>query len=452
MSKSLLGMALEDYLAEHDKNDMQETSEIVTEVVQQAELNDECEEELENTISAIVSMEELVAAIEPVDGKLLEESKTAEKILAVAVENIFVKLGQPLPVSLGMEDDSEDPDAVKVEAGSLNSKVQALKDFIIRLIQKVIENFSAIYGYISDFMAKAFNAAARLERTAVNLLREVRKINGEPTKTTYPNKEMALKLAGDEKLSLTQIFERTLDLTEITVRVNYEQPIKKISKLISDISWTITYSGKYDAAKSAEMDNDLKSLPYLLLDSYSGKFLNKNASVLNASDAPEGVDTYTSPILMGNMAAVLFIPKDHQYLSNFGFKILPIEDDVSGTEIDREVAISKRPEMESLLKMVIHNCGQIRRFNKTLPELNRLNSEMKSTLNFINKKNEVWAGMSLSDDDSGDRARQRGELLRTIAIMAPKIAQGIHGKAFAFALNSSRTILRHVEYSIKAYA
>ena len=54
---------------------------------------------------------------------------------------------------------------------------------------------------------------------------------------------------------------------------------------------------------------------------------------------------------------------------------------------------------------------------------------------------DLKALQATGDNDNSAEARK---IIRLIAAAAPRIAQGIHGRTFAYSLNCCRTILKHV--------
>lgn len=435
MKNSLLKLALES--EELVVVDPQSAEDAVTDVLEKSDIQDEQNEEIEEAIVAATALEELIAAIEPEEGQVIEQSKTADKILIVAVEQIFERLGHPTPTFMALE----------AEGGiDLNGKLARLKDFLVKLWQRIVEAFSNIYDAISDFLSTAFNAATRLEKAAVAMLRDSRALNGPPRRSTYNNKDMARRLSGDDTVGLIKLFDRTLDLTETTVQIAYGEPANILIDVIDSYSNSVHQDSTSTTPHAGGHSYDalVKQLPQAMHSAYVGKFMRKDQSPVNVHDVPEGVDVFTTPILMGSYAGILSLPQNVDTLREFSFKILPVTDDTGGSDdVETAVPVSDVRQQEDLLKMVIANCGQIRRFNRNLPALKKLDAQLKKSLSIMKSQN-----TSKMDREIEEESRA---VVRIIAQVAPRIAQGIHHKTLAHALNASRTVLKHVQYSIHAY-
>lgn len=436
--KSILALALESQLDENEVNQVSKAEDALVDVGLRSDDQEDCDEEVTEAIQAASSLEQILAAVEPAEGEVAPAGAAVDRILAVAVEQVFERLGHPAPSFIALEADGGVP---------VSSKVAQLKEFLIKMWRRIVEAFTSIYDAVSDFLSTAFNAAARLERAAIATLRESRKLNGPPAKSTYTNKDMARRMSGDDSVGIIKLFDRTLDLTELTVQAAYTNPTKLVLQLVvtymANVRKRRTMAGAQ--APLADYSELINKLPKALFDAYTGRFMNKDASPVQASDAPSGVDVHTTDILMGGVVAGVLIPQSVEDLNKFSFFIKPVLDDTaSASELQSEVPVSDVRQQEQLLKMVIANCGQIRRFNKNLPDLKALDDMLKGAMNLMKFMN--W-GNSDPELEAAERA-----VIRTIAYTAPRIAQGIHQRTFAHALNASRTIIKHVQHSIEAYA
>jgi len=408
----------------------------ISDVNEEAGYQQDCIGQVDEAIDTTSALEDLILAAEPLEGECQEIPQSTERVLAIAVEQACVKLGIPNSTF-----------SMEAEGGSV---LERAKNFVKTLWEKIVQIFSQVYETIKDFLAVAFNAAARIEKSAIAKLRESRKLEGPYKRSTYSNREMARALRGDPSVGLIKLFDRTLDLTEIAVSASYSEPAKKVEEIIGKFFNDATSSPEAvgfegGPSKHDEIANKLgNDLLGLISKSYTGNFLKvmTGATNLDAADAPEGTTVYVSPELMGSYGAVLIVPNSVENISKFSFKIIPVDSD---GETSNDVSVSDIREQEQLLKQVITNCGQIRRFEKEVKIFDQLKARYfaSSQANFVKKQSKDG-----SDHKYSDEGRQ---ILRLIASSLPKITQGIHHRTFAFALNNCRTILKHIDHSFAAW-
>jgi len=416
-----LKAALENAIVEQTQQNTEEAIDIVSDLNFEQGYQQDCVGQIDQAIETASSLEDILVAATPTNPED-KVPETTQRVLAVAVEQACIKLGISSQ-SISMEEDGD-------------TTLEKAKKFVKRLWEMIIDAFNRAYDFISDYLAMSFNAAARIEKAAVDKLRESRKLTGAPKKTTYRNKDMARALSGDPSVGLIYLFDRTLDLTEIATRAAYMEPAKKIEKLVSQL---------LDGSESEiSADKFSEELMAVVQKSYSANFLKVTNGDTNLSSygVPDGVDVLMSPELMGSMAAVLMVPKGIDSISSFGFKIIPVDSDSEESEINKDIPISDLREQDQLLKMVIQNCGQIRKFQKDISIFNDIKNRYLDSKKIANALNERAEKITQAEQT---------KLLRVIASTLPKIIQGIHHRAFAFSLNNSRTILKHIDYSMAAW-
>lgn len=415
-----LKVALEQSLEESSQQNTEEAMDIVADINFEEGYQQDCVNQIDEAVAAANSLEDILIAATP-DDPQEKVPETTQRVLAVAVEQACLKLGIPGEF-ISMEAEGE-------------SILERTKRFIKRLWQNVIEVFTKVYDFISDYLVMSFNAATRIEKVAVDKLRESRKLTGVPKRTTYRSKEMARALSGDSSVGLVALFDRTRDLTEIATRVAYSDPAMKIEKLISNL-----IEGS-DTGSSAE--DFSKELLGVIKKSYSANFLKVTEGKTNLDHygVPDGVDVLVSPELMGSMAAVLMVPTGIQTISSLGFKIIPVDSD-SDDGVNKDVPVSGLQEQEQLLKIVIQNCGQIRNFQKQITIFNDIKNR------YLDAKKLIKA---LDEKTEHQNDEQQIKMLKVIASTLPKIVQGIHHRAFAFSLMNCKTILKHVDNSMAVW-
>lgn len=383
---------------------------------------DQAVSEYVEAVNSVDELDGLVAAIEPAEGQEVDVNQTGERILAVAVEQICDRLNIEMPQFISLESDDAN--------GGFKKKFEQFKAFIVRVWESIVSSFKNVYEAIKNYIATSFNAAARVEKHAYELLTNGRKLVGTPSSSTYSSKDMSRRLAGDDKVGLIALFDRTLDLTDITVQAMYAEPARITTDLINSYVKEFTDGKKQSSARTLEMIAD--NLIAKISRAYAGRLLTEDKSPV-AVNAPEGVKVYTSDVMMGNQVAMLSVPESVQDFKYFSFRIYSLDEESSESS---DVPVSDAREQDQLLKMVIHNCGQIRRFGKSLKDLDAMNVALNKSLA------ELKSMQAKGDNDNSVEARK---VIRLIAAAAPRIAQGIHGRTFAYSLNCCRAILKHVE-------
>lgn len=381
---------------------------------------DQAVTEYVEAVNSVDELEGLMAAVEPAEGEE-ELNPAGERLLAVAIEQICDRLAIEMPAFVSMESDEA--------SGGFKKKFEQFKAFIVRVWESIVASFKNVYEAIKNYLATSFNAAARVEKEAYELLNKGRKLTGTPSSSTYQSKEMVRRLSGDDKVGLIALFDRTLDLTDITVQAAYAEPARVTTDLINSYINEFANGKQKSNARTLEMVGD--NLIHKLSRAYAGRLLTEDKSPVEIS-TPNGVKVYTSEIMMGGQVAALSVPETIDDFKYFGFRLFTLDEESVDTT---DVPVSDAREQDQLLKMVIHNCGQIRRFGKTVKELDAMNVALDKSLA------ELKSLQAKGDNDNSAEARR---VIRLIAAAAPRIAQGIHGRTFAYSLNCCRTILKHI--------
>ena len=420
MKTNFLKVALESEMIQQAAVNDEEMNRELDIIEQGSQIQFEELEDVDKVIDAADSINSLTDAAgeEPVESTV--------KVLTVATESILEKIGMSSVYVISVE--SDDP----------KSTFERIKEIAIKLWEKIVALFEHVYEAIKDFMAVAFSASVRIEKAAIERLKVSRKLEGSPKRTTYENEQLAKSLNTGEKIGLVTSYDRVIDLVEATIDANYARPGKKALDILNSTLEYIEKSGSESAISS--MRNDLVRVIKEAYVERSFKKISNSDSVEVTGLSTVGIETYTTPILTGGYGGILVVPTTPETISKLTFRILPVDEieEVSTNSI----MVSDTHEQNQLITQVIRCCSFIRKFeSNVMPTIDQIDKQLKSGLKKLKQ----------SVKNNNDSDKEIKEAIKLLGFALPKIAQGTHHRTFAFALNTSRNILKHIDYSIAAW-
>lgn len=344
-------------------------------------------------------------------------------VVEVALEQIYSTLGMTKPASLSME--AGFTDNAKEFAGKI-------KDHAVRIMAAIIEAFRKAMDWISDFISEVTNASTRLSKYARQVEAEVAKVSSRKATPGNVSKQIdnkPLAKALSEGKDLAKRVDNLTSLVDDAVRVANGEHITLLNTIIDD------FANSKDKDTDAMLKLALR-IPDVLEKTYSNVFTHTNELVdVNKAFAPEGTTGYTTDWLPGEYLGILVLPDSLAALRHLKFVIRRDTDEDAGGSSLPTLSLK---EMKQLLDSVIAICDSVSRFRAIHGKLADFSKKLTKSVDVLKK-----APRELSQ---GDR-----ELLGAIAIMAPYVAKGIHGRVFGFAVSNCRDVVKYCVKSLEQY-
>jgi len=391
------------------------TADIVEDVaelaVNQAELASNGES-LVKAADAVDELEDLVQTTEQtgVDGE------SAAIVLEMAVESIFASIGLEHHTFV-MEDASSGASA------SVSDKVAAIKSAIGRLIRALIEAIRRAIASVRDYLARVTQVANRVAKSALLLKREVRALKRDYTTEKLSNARLQRQLGVSNDVSISRAFQNLQELCVGATKSVKSGHIQYLNKIVDEFM--------------ADRDDDklIEGLPKVLERAFDDALPNDSLdSNFDVDNVPEGGYILASNLLPGNAVGVLVVPKTTADLRVFSYSI----EHAKGNVPDAQLDILSRQEMEWLLDSIRQTAGMVAAFHRDTQEMGKLESQLSSAVKRLDK-------------DVKLATPEFRRFLQALTSIAPALAQGIHEKSFAYAMQCSSAGLRYVEASLNAH-
>lgn len=387
-----------------------EIAEDAAELEQAGNVVDAGDQQMKDAQAAVSALECLCQAFN--SGGSTSISPEAAAATEVALEGIYERLGVQRPKVFAFEDGESGP-----------SRVQKIKEQILRFLRAIAEAFRKALDVVHDFILKATAAAARLEKYAYKQLQEVRKMRGmEMKETEFKNSSLAAKLYCPDA-DLSKALLRVQELTNDASKVALGEHVQALNKTIDAF------------VEGKDISKLIADIPDVLNSAYNGIFAhNGESSPVDPEDQfkHEGTQFYTSDYLVGGYVALLIMPETIDALKYLSFRIRQPEfDDIGDT-----LKYSTPEQMEGLLKQVISICGVVRLFEREERKLQDFGGKLTA------------ASKKLTSVE-GEFSEQDRLFLKNLAVMAPTIASGIHQRVFGYAVNASRSVVHYVDLCMK---
>lgn len=364
-------------------------------------------EGLAKAANAVDELEDLVQTAETSG----VENEGGLAVLELAVEGIFLSIGLEHEDFVALESEEGQP--------TVKSKLEEIKKSIVRLIRSLIEAIRRAIGNVRDYLVRVTQVANRISKASLMLKREVRALKRDYTVGTLDNERLLKQIGVSSDTSISRAYQNLHELCVSATRSAKSGHIEYLNRIVDD------FMNDRDDTKLIE------ELPKALARAFDNALPNDQlSSEFEYENIPEGAYILASNLLPGNAAGVLMVPKTTDDLRVFSYSIERAAVTKAG-----DLDILSKKEMEWLLDSIRATSGIVASFHRYTQDTGKLESRLSDALKRLDK-------------DVMVATPQFRQFLQSLSAVAPALAQGIHEKTFAYAMQCSSAGLRYVEASL----
>lgn len=383
------------------------TDDVAELVIRSSELNDNSADLVKAT-DAIDELEDLVQTAESTG----IDNAAGVAVLELAVEHVFNRIGLEHQ-HYALEDGSS-------MQSSVSEKVANIKAIIVRLFKALMEAIGRAAAKVRDYLQRITHVAGRTAIAADQLKRRVRALSGAQVEGKLNNQRLANQLGVFKDTSISRAFENLQELCTGASRSVKSGYIDHLNKIVDAF------------LQDRDSDKLIESLPQVLERAFDDALPHDHLdAAFDVENVPDGGYILVSNLLPGNAVGVLVIPKTVDDLRVFSYSIERARDGNETNELD----ILNRSEMEWLLESIVSVCKMVQSFHADVQKFGSLESKLSSAVKHLDKQ---------VTEVTPDFRR----FISALTAVAPALAQGIHEKSFAYAMQCASAGLRYVEASL----
>jgi hypothetical protein len=402
-------------ILEEDIQDAVDDSEQAGEVVDQAF------QEIQSANDAIDSLYRVAGVIKDsvTDST---DTTTVRALTEIAIEQIYDSINVKMPQSLAMEADFLE---------GAKAAANKIKEHAVRIMAAIIEAFRKAVEWIGDYFKKVTSAAGRLESKVKSLNKRLGQVRGNPKNASFKDIGLARALSkGDD---LIKRYKELSDLTEDAAKVAWSgEHVTLLNQIIEEFA-------KAELKDVTPVLKLVLRIPEVLEKTY-GNIFKHGDELVKISDvyAREGTEVHTTSFLPGGYVGIMTTPDSLDTLRHLSFVIRRDEESVSSDAGDGVMKTLSLSDIKALLTIAMNISSEVQAYQDFESKLKSIPVKLTRAAEALKK--------TPAEMDKGHR-----EILGAIAIMAPYIVRGIHGRVFGFATSCTNSILNYCEKSISEY-